>query len=97
MVQDHTITSTVLETGDLLPYSLKKVCAEHGEIMAARNTGTELWYGLKYFSYGKGCLGRVQQALKDKAIELLVDDDTDEYADSHHIMGKGYRRRHGIA
>ncbi|KKN33869.1 hypothetical protein LCGC14_0799490 [marine sediment metagenome] len=95
--KDHIITMTVLEIGDLAPFVMRNACGEFGPPMAARNTGKKgLWYGLRYFSYGKGCVGRVQQAVKDKSVQLLIDKGADGCADSSYIMGKD-RRCHGNA
>ena len=71
---DHIVTVTVLEIGDLSPAIMAYACREFELApIAARNTGNRrLWYGLRYFSYGKGCVGRVHQALKDKSVQLLM-------------------------
>jgi len=73
-VADHIVTVTVIEIGDLSPAILAYACREFDLMpIAARNTGKRgLWYGLKHFSYGKGCVGRVHQALKDKSVQLLM-------------------------
>jgi hypothetical protein len=51
---------------------------EHGWLgmgahcMGARNLGTKKWLDPDLFSHGKGCKDRVQQAMKDGAVELKI-------------------------